>query len=194
MEGLNMVLLITAIVLVVALGMAFLIPYLIKKGANVGGAINSAGAVLDTTDKVVDGLIGMFPGQAALTIVDKIIDYAKQAVRAAEQMYKATQIEAEQRKGKATEIIYECLNVAGIEVTPDVEKVVTGLVEAATFTLTKTHTEEEEGVCIDDWDEDKLRAFCEQNELDISGCVGKEAILARLDELAEKGEGIIKTF
>lgn len=191
MEGWSVVILVVVIVAAVLLGIALLIPYLIKRGVNVSGAIAGTGEVLNTADLVVDGLIGMFPGQAALTVVDKIIEYAKQAVRAAEQMYKATQIEAEQRKAEATKIIYECLKVADIEVTPDMEKVVTGLVEAAVLALPKTHSENiEDGICIDDWDEAKIRAFCEQNELDITGCEDKEAIFARLDELAEKGEGL----
>ena len=64
--------------------------------------------------------------------------------QAAEQMYKAAMIQADERKDKAREIIYECLKVAQIEGTPDVEKVVDGLIEAAAFALPKTGVKEPE--------------------------------------------------
>lgn len=179
MNGWTMVLLAVAIVAAVMLGVAILFPYLLKKGVKVDSVLESTATALGTADMVVDGLTGIFPGVTALTIVDKIIEYAKQGIKAAEQMYKATQIAAEERKAKATDIIYECLKVAGIELTPDVKKVVDGMIEAAVFTLPKTA---EEGVCIDDWTEEQLRGFCQMNGINIDGCENREAILARLDE------------
>lgn len=144
MDNTMMVILIVGIVAAVMAGVCLLFPMLIRKGLNVNGTLEGTSNVLDTAGLVVDGLTGIFPESAALTVVDKIIDYAKQAVKAAEQMYKAAMIQADERKDKAREIIYECLKVAQIEVTPDVEKVVDGLIEAAAFALPKTGVKEPE--------------------------------------------------
>lgn len=182
MDGWTMVIVAVAIVAAVMFGVAILIPYMLKRGVKVDSVLESTSTALSTADMVIDGLTGIFPGVTALTIVDKIIDYAQQGIKAAEQMYKATLIAAEERKAKATDIIYECLKVAGIEATPDVKKVVDGMIEAAVFSLPKTA---EEGIGIDGWTEEQLRAFCQTNGINVDGCENREAILARLDEYGQ---------
>lgn len=139
MEGWSMVILVVVIVAAVLLGVTLLIPYLIKKGVNMSSAIATTGEAIQTADLVVDGLTGIFPETKALAVVDKIIEYAKQGVKAAEQMYKASLIEADKRKAEATNIIFDCLKVAEIEITPEVQKVVQGLIEAAVFVMPKTN-------------------------------------------------------
>lgn len=139
MEGYTVILLIVAIVILVFGGLAIFIPYLVKKGINVSGVLSGTADALDTAGVVVEGLQGFFPEIPAFSLIDRIIDYAKKATEAAEQLYKTSQIAAAQRKQAATDIVYDCLKIAEIDVTDDVRKIVNGCIEAAVFALPKTH-------------------------------------------------------
>lgn len=59
-------------------------------------------------------------------------------MEAAEQMYKSAQLEGDARKEKATEIVYACLEAAGINVSETDEVIVDGMIEAAVKGLEKT--------------------------------------------------------
>lgn len=139
MEGYQVIIFIVAAVLAVFGGLAIVIPRLVKKGIDVSGVLSTTSGALDTAELVVDGLQGLFPEVGAFTVVDKIIKYAKEATEAAEQLYKTSQIEAAQRKQAATDIVYDCLRIADIDVTDDVRKIVNGCIEAAVYALPKTN-------------------------------------------------------
>ena len=139
MENYMMLLIIVAAVLVVFGGIAFVIPRAVKKGINLSGILSGTSSALNTADIVLEGMQNVFPNVEGLAIVDQVIDYAKEATAAAEQLYKTSMIEASKRKDAATEIVYNCLKVAGIEATDDVKKIVDGCIEAAVFVLPKTH-------------------------------------------------------
>lgn len=141
MESYMVLVIIVAIVLAVFGGIAFVIPRAVKKGINLSGILSGTSSALNTADIVLECVQGIFPDIEGLAIVDRIIDYAKEATAAAEQLYKASMIEADKRKAAATEIVYDCLKVAGIDATDDVKKIVDGCIEAAVFTLPQTHDE-----------------------------------------------------
>ena len=121
-------------------GICILIPYLVKRGINVSGILSGTGSALDAAGIVVDGIKEFVPEAPSLCIVERIIDYAKTAVDAAEQMYKASQIAADERNKKATEIVYKLLAAADIEMTDKIKDIVDGCIEAAVFALPKTNT------------------------------------------------------
>ncbi len=121
-------------------GICILIPYLVKRGINVSGILSGTGSALDAAGIVVDGIKEFVPETPSLCIVERIIDYAKTAVDAAEQMYKASQIAADERNKKATEIVYKLLAAADIEMTDKIKDIVDGCIEAAVFALPKTNT------------------------------------------------------
>ena len=121
-------------------GICILIPYLVKRGINVSGILSGTGSALDAAGIVVDGIKEFVPETPSLCIVERIIDYAKTAVDAAEQMYKASQIAADERNKKATEIVYKLLAAADIEMTDKIKDIVDGCIEAAVFALPKTKT------------------------------------------------------
>ena len=75
--------------------------------------------------------------------MDKVLGYAMEAVLAAEQMYKASQIPGEERKQSAAELVYKFLEAAGVEVDEDMKRIVDGAIEAAVYGLPKTHEETE---------------------------------------------------
>lgn len=141
MESYMIVLIVIAAVVVVFGGLAFAIPYLVKKGINVSGVLTGTGVVLDTADNVVDTLQTFFPEVPAFTLIDKVIGWAQKAAEAAEQLYKTSQIEAGKRKEEATRLVYEFIAAAGIEIDEDMKTIIDGAIEAAVFALPKTHAE-----------------------------------------------------
>lgn len=141
MESYMIVLIVIAAVVVVFGGLAFAIPYLVKKGINVSGVLTGTGVVLDTADNVVDTLQTFFPEVPAFALIDKVIGWAQKAAEAAEQLYKTSQIEAGKRKEAATRLVYEFIAAAGIELDEDMKTIIDGAIEAAVFALPKTHAE-----------------------------------------------------
>lgn len=138
MENTTVIIIVVAAVVVVFGGMAIVIPRLVKKGIDVSGLLNGTATVLDTADVVVDTVAEFFPEVGAFTVIDKVIDWAKKATEAAEQLYKTSQIEAAQRKEEATKLVYEFIAAAGIEADDDMKRIVDGAIEAAVFALPKT--------------------------------------------------------
>ena len=139
MSNIMVIIIIALVVLTVFGGICLLIPYLVKRGINISGMLVGTNSALDAAEIVVDGVRTFLPDNPSLCVVERIIDYAQKAVEAAEQMYKTSKIEAAERNAKATEIVYDCLKVAGIEIDDDIKKIVDGLIEAAVFTLPATY-------------------------------------------------------
>ena len=123
-------------------GMTIAIPYLVKKGINISGILNGTSTALQAADYVTDTLEGFFPDVAAFALLDKVIGWAQKAAEAAEQLYKTSVIEAEQRKAEATKLVYEFIEAAGVEIDDNIKKIVDGAIEAAVFTLPETHAKE----------------------------------------------------
>lgn len=124
----------------VMVGILWMLPRLIKRGVDVSGILEKTNLTVTALDTVVDLVKQLFPG-APMSIADKVIGYAMEAVQAAEQMYKASQIPAEKRKQEAAELVYKFLEAAGVEVTEDVRRIVDGAIEAAVYALPKTREE-----------------------------------------------------
>lgn len=140
MENINIILLIVAAVAVVALACALIFPWLKKKGVNVPSTLEVTSGVLEGADTITDILKMAFPTSAVVNVVDKVIDYAKVGVQKAEQLYIINTISKDERKEEATKFVYEALELAGIERTAAIDKIVDGAVEAAVLTL--GHTED----------------------------------------------------
>lgn len=109
---------------------------------NTGKLLETAASGLKAVNSAVDTVMQIAPGIPYIGIVDKIIDYAQIGVEKAEQLYKADQISADARKAEAVQLVKDCLTALNIEITPEVEKLIDGSVEAAVFTLPKTSGEQ----------------------------------------------------
>lgn len=99
----------------------------------------SAQAGLRTADIILDGVQVALPGLPGVAVVDKVVELAEKSVNAAEQMNKSNQISADQRKATAVQLVKDYLTAANVEITPDMEKIIDGAVEAAVFVLPKTN-------------------------------------------------------
>lgn len=138
----------------VALCILWLLPALIRRGADVDGTIEKADLAISTLDSLTGTIKALFPNTPGLDTVDKILNYAKKAVDSAEQLYKTSQIPAEQRKAEATRLVHICLQAAGVDVTEDMQKIIDGAIEAAVYALPKTHTADDgEQIMIADLDD-----------------------------------------
>lgn len=138
MENINVILVIVAAVAVMVAACALIFPWLKKKGVNVLSTLEATSGVLDATDAITDILKAAFPASAVVNIVDKVIDYAKVGAQKAEQLYIINTISKDERKEEATKFVYEALEIAGVERTAAIEKIVDGAVEAAVLTLGHT--------------------------------------------------------
>lgn len=136
----------TAVVVVAAavclVAVCWLVHTLTKNGISVQGGLAAANTVTDAADKITDTLKEVMPGNKAVLLLDKIVDYAKIGVLAAEQMAKSGQISADTRKKSATDYILSVLKTAGIEVTPEIQTAIDGAVECAVAALPESNIEE----------------------------------------------------
>lgn len=139
MNHYEILILIIGIVGGMALTSAVLIPLLEKKGVPTEQIIASAQAGLRTADIILDGVQAALPGLPGVAVVDKVVELAGKSVNAAEQMNKSNQISADQRKATAVQLVKDYLTAANVEITPDMEKIIDGAVEAAVFVLPKTN-------------------------------------------------------
>lgn len=119
--------------------MLYLIPYLQKKGWNIGGYLGSAATITKLINSIIDAIKPYIAPNSTFDLVKEIFGITEKAVTFAEQAYKDAQCEADERKSVAKKYTIDCLNLAGIEVTEDIEKLIDGALEAAVFVLPKTH-------------------------------------------------------
>lgn len=138
MNNTEIVIAIVALAVGIALATGVFIPLLKKKGIKTDQIIDEAQKGLKTADVVLDGIQAALPGLPGIAIVDKVVELAGKGVAAAEQLKKSNQLPADQRKTTAIQLVKDCLTAANVEITPDVEKIIDGAVEAAVFALPKT--------------------------------------------------------
>ena len=127
--------LIVAAVAILFPACAVFIPYLKKRGVNVPATLESVSIGLDSADKIADMLKTIFPANPVVNVVDKVIDYAEIGVAEAEQLYRVNDITKDERKQAAIEFVYQSLRLAGYELTPELEKITAGAIEAAVLGL-----------------------------------------------------------
>lgn len=132
-------------VIIAAVGAIFgicglVFPSLSKKGINTGEILDKMDSGLDIAQKAVEGIKAIAPATPYISTAEAILDFTNEGVQKAEQLYKANQISADARKAEAVQLTKDLLTAAKVEVTPQIEKIIDGCVEAAVFTLPKTHT------------------------------------------------------
>lgn len=139
MEELRVILIIIAAVAAIFVGLAIVIPHLVKKGVDLAGILSTSETVIEMVDGVTNTLEHLFPDVEAFEIIGSIVDWAREGAQAAEQLYKTSQIAAGERKAEATKLVYACIEAAGVELTDDLKRIADGMIEAAVFALPKTH-------------------------------------------------------
>ena len=77
--------------------------------------------------------------------MDKLVDWAQRAVMAVEQLYKAHELEGNERKAAAIDLVHQFAEAAGVKVTEPLDDVINGAIEAAVYVLPKTRAYLAEG-------------------------------------------------
>lgn len=142
MEGntLAVLTLVVGLVIGVAATIGIVIPLLKKKGIDIEKYLSEANDTVVKVDEVFDTIKPFLPQVPAIGIIDKVLEYTKLGVDKAEQLYHIGQIQANQRKQEAKNFILDALKLAKIDVTPELDKVIDGAIEASVMAL--GHTKE----------------------------------------------------
>lgn len=130
--------LVIGLVLGVVATIGVIIPLLQRKGINIGKDIELANDFVDKANQIFDMIKPFLPNVPAIDILDKVLEYTQIGVNKAEQLYHIGQIPADQRKPEAKQFILDLLNMAHIEVTPELDKVIDGAIEASVMALGHT--------------------------------------------------------
>ena len=128
-----------ALVVGIAIGVVAMLsielPYVKKKGIDIEKYLNKVNDTVVKIDQVFNTIKPFLPNVPAIGIVDKVLEYAKLGVNKAEQLYHIGQIQANQRKEEAKSFIFDALKLAKIDITPELEKVIDGAIEASVMAL-----------------------------------------------------------
>lgn len=137
MNNISLISLIIGLAIGLAVGVivasGIFLPALKKKGA--GSVLEQASNTIGVINKTFDSLKTIMPDNPAVNMIDKILDWAYIGVEQAEQLYLIGRIKGDERKAAAIDFIRESLNLAGIEITPSIEKIIDGAVEASVLAL-----------------------------------------------------------
>ncbi len=139
MDNISLVSLIIGLAVGVIAASGILLPVLKKKGIDAGMVLEQASNTVGVINNTFDSLKTLLPDNPAINIIDKILDWASIGVEQAEQLYLIGKIEGEERKGAAIDFIHESLTLAGIEITPSIDKIIDGAVEASVLALGHTN-------------------------------------------------------
>ena len=114
---------------------AFVLPYLKKRGVDLGDILDRTKDVLATVNKTLDVLRPFLADAVDVDVLDKILAAAHVGVGNAEQLYTVGQLEPGQRKEAARQYIVDSAKLIGIEITPEVERLIDGAIESEVLAL-----------------------------------------------------------
>jgi len=122
-------------IVVAALMIRFVLPRLDARGVDVPAVVESAKSVVATANNIVNVLRPFLAEVTGIDVVDKILATAHVGVGNAEQLYLVGQLEPGERKNAARQYIRDTLTLIGVEITPEVERVIDGAIEAEVLSM-----------------------------------------------------------
>ena len=132
------------IAFVIVLFFVALLPLLRRKGVDLNGIIAEAKSVTAALTNMAEVVTPFLSDSKATDVTAKIIAYANVATNRAEQLYKVGELPKDQRNKAARDYVYDTLKLAGVEITPEVERLTAGAIEAAVYTLKPLDKADEE--------------------------------------------------
>ena len=112
-----------------------LLPYLQRKGVHVDAIIAEAKAVTAKISGMAEIITPFIAQGEVADISAKIISYATVGTNMAEQLYKIGELPKDERNEAAINYVTDDLQIAGVEITPEVERLTEGAIEAAVHTM-----------------------------------------------------------
>lgn len=138
MNTVQILLIVLAVILFAAIVLAVLLPFLKRKGVAVDSVLEYTKSALATANRTLDMARPFLSDSPGLTLFDKILTAVQVGVGNAEQLYHVGKLEGEQRNDEARKYILDSLGIIGIEVTPEIERVIDGAIEAEVLNLGHT--------------------------------------------------------
>ncbi len=135
MSGLTVLLIVIAVIVFTIIMLCFVLPALKRRGINVEAALDSTKDAISTVCKTLETIRPFLPASPGLALFDKILAAASVGVKNAEQLFHVGQLEGDKRKEEAEAYIKSVLTLAGVEITPEVEKLIDGAIEAEVLNL-----------------------------------------------------------
>lgn len=130
--------------LVLAVIVAGLYIYKRITGKDVLRSIMLSRPVVKAVGAAVEAVYHIWPEKQALKVVYTIMNAAIDATEIAEKAWQMGNIAKEERNTFAKKLVQETLVKAGIEITPQVEMIVAGVIEAVCIVLPHTDKDEED--------------------------------------------------
>ena len=132
----NTLIIVLLTVSTVVSALSYLFPFLGKCGTNLRVILDKTNEALRTANDTYN-LVKPFMSFESETIntLDRIINAAHTGVAQAEQLYKIGQLPKDERKDSAQQYILDSLDLLGVDVTPEVKRLVDGAIEAEVLSL-----------------------------------------------------------
>jgi len=128
-------LIVIAIIVVVVLVLVVILPYLKRKGVDIEALIAQVKQALAATGNTLDTIKPFLPGIVGVDAFDKILKSAAVGVGNAEKLYLIGNLPPERRKEEARKFIKDAVTLAGVVVTPEVERLIDGAIESEVLKL-----------------------------------------------------------
>ena len=134
MNSLYTLIIVLSILAATGLILCFVLPYIKEHKVEIDAAMKQANHAY-TYAQDIYGYIKPFLKDAQTSVLDDILSAAHMGVGYAEQLYILGELEGEQRKEAARDYIQDALKTIGIEITPEVELLIDGAIEAEVLQL-----------------------------------------------------------
>lgn len=131
----NIILIAIGTTLGVGITSMVLLPLLKRKGIKTNEILKRTDDILNGADAIINVADKLLPNNTIVNTMATIEKYVKLGVHEAEQLSLATDLNKEDRNKKAKETIYASLKIMGIEIDPDIEKVIDATIEMECLAL-----------------------------------------------------------
>jgi hypothetical protein len=135
MNDFQTLLVVLGVIAVTAIIVAFVLPQFRKRGVDVKTVLDHAQETMDFAMRVMDTVRPFLPENAGVDTFDSIMAAARTGVGNAEQLYIIGQLEPDKRKEAARQYIRDAVKLMGVEVTPEVDRLIDGAIEAEVLEL-----------------------------------------------------------
>ena len=135
MTNLQTLIIVLGIIATALLALAFVVPILKKRGVDLDKVLTQTQNAINTASTAFALVKPFIDDKNSVDIADKIFAAANTGVGNAEQLYKLSKIDKEERHAAAVAYVQDTLKLTGIEITPDVEALTEGAIQASVNAL-----------------------------------------------------------
>lgn len=120
--------------------------YIYKRitGKDILRSIMLSRPVIAALGATAEAIYNIWPDKKELKVVNIIMNAAIEGAEIAEKAWKMGNLDKDERNAYAKKLVKETLAKAGIEVTPQIEMIVSGVIEAVCIVLPHAKKEEQE--------------------------------------------------